>query len=614
MFTLLQGATSEERFKYDLHSVGIYEYLKNGDNMDIADRRNYDNLKKAFATFNFDSGIVEQIFCIVSSILWTGNVHLDEKKVDSEALGRVAKLLQIEQSLLQNAFQNELNSKKTAASTKREKLEKLKAMFCRVLYEGLFKLIVAQVNRGFPNHETDKSICIMDLSGFANFTFNGFNQFLINFSNEKIQNVFNLTAFQMKNDKLVKDGLKSDILDFDPNDTCLELIEMSIPSLLSILEEECESNTPSNEGFLNKINKNQHISDKPCYIKKRISEHTFGIQHFAGEVYYSSDDFVESNSVDINWIGEILNQSRSPLVRTIAKEEIKSTSPSTQFTSDMVYLSTILASSPTNYVRCIRSNDKQTPSLFDESVVSRQLKHFSVMKTLKSQKQGFLHNQKHLDFIKSYGSAISIERLSSPNLQSQAAAIMSALDITADMWRHGNTKIFYTESAKKAGKVQKSPLQAKLHYYSEIYSLRTLEKKKVSAAMTIQSLYRGYRLRKQYLKSEISKSSLNIHDKDSGENHEHDDKLYISHIEAERLTNVLKQVSATRKLSIALDHLAEFLNEISPVMETMKNSSLISPTSGKRKINYRVKTESVHNVAVVDMEDYAEQNFEVLKK
>lgn len=66
------------------------------------------------------------------------------------------------------------------------------------LYANLFRWILERINARIKGGETFAFIGVLDIFGFENFEVNRFEQFNINFANEKLQEYFNKHIFSLE--------------------------------------------------------------------------------------------------------------------------------------------------------------------------------------------------------------------------------------------------------------------------------------------------------------------------------------------------------------------------------------------------------------------------------
>lgn len=107
------------------------------------------------------------------------------------------------------------------------------------MYAKLFQHIVNVINKGMESErKQDSFIGVLDIYGFESFQINSFEQFCINYANEKLQQQFNQHVFKLEQDQYLKEGIVWSMIDFNDNQPCIDLIEAKL-GILDLLNEEC---------------------------------------------------------------------------------------------------------------------------------------------------------------------------------------------------------------------------------------------------------------------------------------------------------------------------------------------------------------------------------------
>lgn len=107
------------------------------------------------------------------------------------------------------------------------------------IYAKLFQYIVSVLNKGLNNDPKHSCfIGVLDIYGFETFEVNSFEQFCINYANEKLQQQFNQHVFKLEQEEYLKEGIAWTMIDFYDNQPCIDLIESKL-GVLDLLDEEC---------------------------------------------------------------------------------------------------------------------------------------------------------------------------------------------------------------------------------------------------------------------------------------------------------------------------------------------------------------------------------------
>uniref|UniRef100_A0A663EYG0 Myosin motor domain-containing protein n=1 Tax=Aquila chrysaetos chrysaetos TaxID=223781 RepID=A0A663EYG0_AQUCH len=188
------------------------------------------------------------------------------------------------------------------------------------MYGQVFRWMVSRVNRALRSPEGHRtSIGILDIYGFEMFELNSFEQFCINYANEKLQQLFNLHVFKLEQEEYVTEEIPWVFVDFCDNQPCIELIEGQL-GILDLLNEECKMPQGSDGSWAQKLYRT-HLSSSH-FQKPKTPTDAFVVCHFAGKVEYQCDGFVEKNrdAVPEELVG-LLRASKSALLAELFLEE-----------------------------------------------------------------------------------------------------------------------------------------------------------------------------------------------------------------------------------------------------------------------------------------------------
>jgi len=158
------------------------------------------------------------------------------------------------------------------ANSNRDALSKL-------LYGALFSWLVGRINKVIAG-ESDSSkafIGVLDIFGFENFAVNSFEQFCINFTNEKLQQHFNQYIFKLEQEEYAREGINWSKIDFVDNQNTIELIEKRPIGIISLLDEECRFPKGTDLTLLDKLhmaNEKNESYEKPRTSKKHFCHQT----------------------------------------------------------------------------------------------------------------------------------------------------------------------------------------------------------------------------------------------------------------------------------------------------------------------------------------------------
>ncbi|KAM3608851.1 uncharacterized protein V6R79_005746 [Siganus canaliculatus] len=312
-YYLLAGASEEERKSFHLLKPEEYHYL-NQDCFTVEGedlKHDFERLQLAMEMVGFLPTTRKQIFSLLSAILHLGNIRYKKKtyRDDSidicnpEVLPIVSELLEVKEEMLLEA----LTTRKTMTVGERlivpYKLAEagtVRDSMAKSLYSALFDWIVFRTNHALLNNKDLEdaskvlSIGVLDIFGFEDYENNSFEQFCINFANERLQHYFNQHIFKLEQEEYRAEGINWHTIDYIDNSGCINLISKKPTALFHLLDEECNFPQASNQTLLDKF-KRQHEGNS--YIEfPAVMEPAFIIRHYAGKVKYGVKDFREKNT------------------------------------------------------------------------------------------------------------------------------------------------------------------------------------------------------------------------------------------------------------------------------------------------------------------------------
>ncbi|CAG8501402.1 1540_t:CDS:10 [Acaulospora colombiana] len=196
----------------------------------------------------------------------------------------------------------------------------------KYVYANLFDWLVSVINESLSVDEAIQSaksfIGVLDIYGFEHFKKNSFEQFCINYANEKLQQQFNQHVFKLEQEEYVREKINWTFIDFSDNQPCIDLIEGKI-GILSLLDEESRLPAGTDDSLCNKLYQNFKSPPHSKYFQKpKFSNTAFTINHYANAVTYEVENFLEKNrdtvpdehlnllrSTEFEFLEEVLNKS-----------------------------------------------------------------------------------------------------------------------------------------------------------------------------------------------------------------------------------------------------------------------------------------------------------------
>lgn len=429
---------------------------------------------------------------------------LSDPDLGDAALKSAAILLRIEEnqirSFLTRVEMAAGNERIYRARTEREATT-LRASVAQELYAALFSWLTRLVARGIAPRKAEggRMLGLLDLYGFEVFPSNGFEQFLINYCNERLQQFFNRQVFTCEAEEYSAEGLDSDGQWKRLTSACqlpaLALLEGQ-PGATSGLGIFGTINDRSRCNFEESLNGGSNASnatgtalaetlDKSyaghpafCRASGRDCSRLFGVKHFAGEVYYEAAQFVRKNaSAHRPDIVHFLRENGGSFLREVvagaATEETTATAATASgrrgrklfgrtlisvFQQELNELCTTLEARQCRHIRCLRPNDEQKPLVFDDASMLRQCRYSGLLEATRIRKQGFAHRRPLRTFATRFAMLLRSqkERVIARRVESDAAASSACKalrevalkgGIDVDDIRVGLTKVFLRESA-----------------------------------------------------------------------------------------------------------------------------------------------------------------------
>ncbi|XP_036274807.1 unconventional myosin-Vb isoform X2 [Pipistrellus kuhlii] len=485
----------------------------------VDDAEDFEKTRQAFTLLGVRESHQMSIFKIIASILHLGNVEIQAERQDDscsvspqdEHLGAFCRLLGVEHSQMEHWLCH--RKLVTAAETYVKSMSLQQAVNARDalakhMYAQLFGWIVAQVNKALLTALKQHSfIGVLDIYGFETFEVNSFEQFCINYANEKLQQQFNSHVFKLEQEEYMKEQIPWTLIDFYDNQPCIDLIEAKL-GILDLLDEECKVPKGTDQNWAQKLYDRHGGSQH--FQKPRMSNTAFIIAHFADKVEYLSDGFLEKNrdTVYEEHIN-ILKASKFPLVADLfhddkdavpapttsskgSKIHVRSARPPMkvsnkehkktvghQFRSSLHLLMETLNATTPHYVRCIKPNDEKLPFHFDPKRAVQQLRACGVLETIRISAAGYPSRWAYHDFFNRYRMLMKKRELASGDKKAICRSVLESLIKDPDKFQFGRTKIFF-----RAGQVA--------------YLEKLRADKFRAATITIQKTVRGWLQRVKY--------------------------------------------------------------------------------------------------------------------
>ncbi|XP_051121312.1 myosin-1 [Andrographis paniculata] len=532
-YQLCAGAPPSLREKLNLRSIDEFKYLRQSDCYTISgvdDAEEFRVVMEALDVVHVKKEDQESVFSMLAAVLWLGNVSFtvvdSENHVEpvvDEGLTNVATLIGCNIEELKLA----LSTRKMRVGKKNDtivqKLTLAQAIdtrdaLAKSIYSCLFDWLVEQINKSLAvgKRRTGRSISILDIYGFESFERNSFEQFCINYANERLQQHFNRHLFKLEQEEYIQDGIDWAKVDFEDNQDCLNLFEKKPLGLQSLLDEESTFPNGTDLSFANKLK--QHLHSNPCFRGER--EKAFTVCHYAGEVTYDTTSFLEKNrdllhldSIELlsscmfklpqAFASSLLTQSEKPVVGALHKSggaDSQKLSVTAKFKGQLFQLMQRLESTTPHFIRCIKPNNSQSPGSYNQGLVLQQLRCCGVLEVVRISRSGFPTRMSHQKFSRRYGFLL-LEHVASQDPLSVSVAILHQFNIQPEMYQVGYTKLFFrTGQIGVLEETRNRTLHGILRVQSCFrgHQARCLLKELRRGIAALQSFIRAEKTRKEY--------------------------------------------------------------------------------------------------------------------
>ncbi|KAL8551915.1 hypothetical protein ACS0TY_000820 [Phlomoides rotata] len=425
-FYLLCAAPKEEIEKYKLDHPKSFHYLNQSKCHELAgvsDAHDYLATRRAMDIVGISKAEQEAIFRVVAAVLHIGNIDFGKgKEIDSSVpkdnkskfhLKTTAELLMCDPVALEDALCKRVMI--TPEEVIKRSLDPLSALVSRdglakTVYSRLFDWLVNKINNSIGQDKNSKCLIgVLDIYGFESFKHNSFEQFCINFTNEKLQQHFNQHVFKMEQEEYTKEAIDWSYIEFVDNQDVLDLIEKKPGGIVALLDEACMFPKSTHETFCNKLYQTFKVHKR--FIKPKLSRTDFTIAHYAGEVQYQADQFLDKNKdYVVPEHQDLLSSSRCPFVAglfpPVAEEATKSSkfsSIGSRFKLQLQQLMETLNATEPHYIRCVKPNNLLKPAVFENQNIMQQLRCGGVLEAIRISCAGYPTRRPYFEFLNRFG-------------------------------------------------------------------------------------------------------------------------------------------------------------------------------------------------------------------
>uniref|UniRef100_A0A8B9NXJ7 Myosin IH n=1 Tax=Accipiter nisus TaxID=211598 RepID=A0A8B9NXJ7_9AVES len=376
----------------------------------INDKNDWKIVRKAFSIIDFTEKDIEHLFGIVASVLHLGNIQFEE---DSNG-----------HAIIRDGTQIKWISKVSRSSQIVSILQVLSPLnvdlafyardaVAKAIYGRTFTWLVNKINSSLANKDSTRKtvIGLLDIYGFEVLDTNSFEQFCINYCNEKLQQLLIEMTLKAEQEEYELEGIEWEPIPYFNNKIICDLVEQKHKGIISILDEEClRPGEATDLSFLEKLE--EKVGDHAHFVTRKLADQKtrksidwvdFRLLHYAGEVTYCA---VGSFSLTLF---QVLCNSKNGIIRDcfLLSELDNRRRPetvATQFKNSLMSLIEILMSKEPSYVRCIKPNENKEPGKFDDYLIRHQVKYLGLMEHLRVRRAGFAYRRKYELFLQRYKS------------------------------------------------------------------------------------------------------------------------------------------------------------------------------------------------------------------
>uniref|UniRef100_A0A8D2AHA0 Unconventional myosin-VI n=1 Tax=Sus scrofa TaxID=9823 RepID=A0A8D2AHA0_PIG len=452
---------NKETDKQILQNRKSPEYLKAGSLKDplLDDHGDFIRMCTAMKKIGLDDEEKLDLFRVVAGVLHLGNIDFEEagstsggcnlKNKSTQALEYCAELLGLDQDDLR------VMPSLAQANNARDALAK-------TVYSHLFDHVVNRVNQCFPFETSSYFIGVLDIAGFEYFEHNSFEQFCINYCNEKLQQFFNERILKEEQELYQKEGLGVNEVHYVDNQDCIDLIEARLVGILDILDEENRLPQPSDQHFTSAVHQ-KHKDHFRLSIprKSKLAIHRnirddegFIIRHFAGAVCYETTQFVEKNNDALHMsLESLICESRDKFIRELFESSTNNNKDTKQKAGKLSFISVgnkfkvfvlnvLLEFIFSSFIRCIKPNLKMTSHHFEGAQILSQLQCSGMVSVLDLMQGGFPSRASFHELYNMYKKYMP-DKLARLDPRLFCKALFKALGLNEIDYKFGLTKVFF---------------------------------------------------------------------------------------------------------------------------------------------------------------------------
>ncbi|XP_010469656.1 PREDICTED: myosin-12-like isoform X3 [Camelina sativa] len=461
-FYMLCAAPPEEAKKFKVGDPRTFHYLNQTNCYEVSnvdDAREYIETRNAMDIVGIGQEAQDAIFRVVAAILHLGNVNFikgeeaDSSKIRDDKsryhLQTAAELLMCNEKMMEDSLCKRVIVTPDGNITKPldpESAASNRDALAKTVYSRLFDWIVDKINSSIGQDPNAKSLIgVLDIYGFESFKINSFEQLCINLTNEKLQQHFNQHVFKMEQEEYTREEINWSYVEFVDNQDVLDLIEKKPGGIIALLDEACMFPKSTHETFAQKMY--QTYKGHKRFSKPKLAQTAFTVNHYAGDVTYSAEQFLDKNKDYV--VAEhqaLLDASKCSFVANLfpplpedASKQSKFSSIGTRFKQQLQALMETLNTTEPHYIRCVKPNAVLKPGIFENDNVLNQLRCGGVLEAIRISCAGYPTKRAFDEFLDRFV-MLATDVPEGSDEKSACASICNKMGLKG--YQIGKTKIF----------------------------------------------------------------------------------------------------------------------------------------------------------------------------
>lgn len=505
-YQVCYGASPEMKKELGVANPDYYSYLNQSGVYKlegINDAHDFQETLKAMTVMGMSEDEQTQFLRVVMGVLHMGMITFVEKGnyavvEDEQYLEFPAYLLGLETAQLAKKLTSRVLDSKWGTHSESIEMQQnveqanyIRDAWAKALYARIFDRLVSIINNAMQTTAGELNIGILDIYGFEIFQRNGFEQFCINYVNEKLQQIFIELTLKAEQEEYVQEGIQWKAIDYFNNKVVCDLIESKVPpGVFSVLDDICATMHATSEGV------DAHLCHK---LSNQIGNHPhfqltggtgFIVHHYAGKVTYDADGMCEKNrDVLFPDVVLVMQSSSNAFIRSLFPENVtgtvkgRPTTAGSKIKSQANKLVDALMKCTPHYIRCIKPNETKKAHDWEEDRVKHQVEYLGLKENIRVRRAGFAYRRVFDKFLHRYA-VLTKETFPKwrGNIKEGIVHILNSVGMDKDQYQLGKTKVFI-----------KAP--------ESLFLLEEMRERRYDQhARVIQKAFKKYFARQQYLK------------------------------------------------------------------------------------------------------------------